>query len=109
MRVRGRTRSKMNPNMCNHCERYAEEHPGGAERVHLDGEGRVGDDIVHIRDRREMEDHVRTGERGGEAVGVEDVDRDPFRVRAMRRLGVEDTNGAARIEQRVDDVRADEA
>jgi adenylate cyclase len=21
----------MNPNMCNHCERYAEEHPGGAE------------------------------------------------------------------------------
>jgi adenylate cyclase len=31
MRVTGRTRSKLNPNMCNMCERYAEQHPGGAE------------------------------------------------------------------------------
>jgi adenylate cyclase len=31
MRVTGRTRSKLNPNMCNICERFAEHHPGGAE------------------------------------------------------------------------------
>src|SRR5262245_11885688 len=31
MRATGRTRSKLNPNMCNTCELYAQQHPGGAE------------------------------------------------------------------------------
>jgi adenylate cyclase len=31
MRVRGKTRSRLNPMMCNMCERFAESHPGGAE------------------------------------------------------------------------------
>lgn len=31
MRARGRGRSKLNPNMCNTCELYAQQHPGGAE------------------------------------------------------------------------------
>jgi len=31
MRFTGKGRSRMNPNICNSCERFAEEHPGGAE------------------------------------------------------------------------------
>src|SRR5690349_23503405 len=31
MRMAGRERSRMNPNMCGVCERLAKEHPGGAE------------------------------------------------------------------------------
>ena len=31
MRISGRNRSKLNPNICNMCERFAEAHPGGAE------------------------------------------------------------------------------
>ena len=31
MRISGRERSRMNPNMCGVCERLAKDHPGGAE------------------------------------------------------------------------------
>jgi adenylate cyclase len=31
MRRVGRSRARMNPNMCDMCERFAEKHPGGAE------------------------------------------------------------------------------
>jgi adenylate cyclase len=31
MRFTGKGRSRMNPNICNSCERFAQDHPGGAE------------------------------------------------------------------------------
>ena len=84
------------------------EHARGTQRVDLDGQRRIGDDVVHIGDGRQVEDDVRAGDGLGQSCSVEHVDGHPLGVRAMRRLRVEHSHDASRVEKSVDDVRADE-
>ena len=79
------------------------------KRVEGDALGRVGDDVVHVGHRREVEDRVRVLQRVGDGVLVEHVDVGPLDVRLRRRLRVDDPHVVARAEEGVDDVRADEA
>ncbi len=90
------------------ARRAAFEHPGHAQRVERDALGRVGDDVVHVGHRREVEHGLRVLHRVGDGVLVEHVDVGPLRLGLHRRLRVDDPDLVAGAEQRVDDVRTDE-
>ena len=85
------------------------EHPRRAERRDRDALGGLGDHLVHVGHRREVEHRTAALERVGERVLVEEVDLDPLGFGLQRRALVEDAHRVTGVEQRVDDVRADES
>ncbi len=85
------------------------QHAGDPQGVERDALGRIGDDVVHVGHRREVEHRLRVLDRVGDGVLVEHVDVGPFRLGLQRRLRVDDAHVVAGTEQRVDDVGADEA
>ena len=76
------------------------------------GAERIGDDVVDVRDRGEMDDRVAAARSppGGVAVGDVAEHRSHLGRRVVRRLReIEDHRLVAVCDQPVDDVRADEA
>ena len=85
------------------------EHAGRAQHGDRDALGRLGDHLVDVGHRREMEHRPAALQRVGERVLVEQVDLRPLGLGLDRRALVEDAHRVARADQRVDHVRADEA